>query len=429
MPKVRFNLKSEQDPKLIMLILRLEGYKFQYSTGFKIDSKFWDTKKGRVKQSNLFPQYKKYNQFLTFLEQKTQESFLDFQMKYTGQDQRPTFEQLKAHLRNDLDKATLKDIRENEQYNLFGFIHKFISEREGSPEFAKGTVTIYRTTLKHLKEFDKGWSRKADFGNIDLDFAYDFKEYLYELNFSQNYIHKLIQQIRVFLNDATSRGFNSNMAFKSKHFQVKKIPVDSIYLNVDELKEMFYLDLSDNSRLDRARDLFILGSFTGLRFSDFSTLEKRNIKVKEGMKIIEVVTQKTKRPVMIPVYPPVQHIFDKYDGPPEAITNQKLNDYIKELAYLCNWAKDPVHFRISKGGKDYERRFDKAEKVSTHTARRSFATNAYLSGDLPTLSISKILGHKSEKQTLQYIKVSQFENAKILANSQLFKNAFLKAVR
>ena len=87
------------------------------------------------------------------------------------------------------------------------------------------------------------------------------------------------------------------------------------------------MDLSGNPSLDRVRDLFLVGCYTGLRFSDFSRLTPKNIA--DGF--IEIEQSKTGDSVVIPVHSVIKKIIKKYNGLPPTISNQKFNTYLKDI--------------------------------------------------------------------------------------------------
>ena len=123
--------------------------------------------------------------------------------------------------------------------------------------------------------------------------------------------------------------------------------------------------------------------------------------------------------VIIPLKDYVKEILRKYEGiPPSAISNQKMNEYLKELGEAAA-IKDDIVIASTKGGKRHIETYKKFELITTHTARRSFATNAYLQ-NVPTISIMKITGHRTEKSFLKYIKISQEDNANKLVNHPFF---------
>lgn len=192
--------------------------------------------------------------------------------------------------------------------------------------------------------------------------------------------------------------------------------VDSIYLNLDELQKIYALDLSKTPKYEKVRDLFLIGCDTGLRISDLKRLNKSNLK----KDTIEIKTQKTKDAVIIPYTKRVRKIIAKYDGNiPPAISDQRYNEYLKELGELAG-IDELTNKTMTKAGKPITTTVPKYELIVSHTARRSFATNAYKS-HVPTLSIMKITGHKTESSFMKYIKVTKEENAELLIKHPFFK--------
>ena len=121
---------------------------------------------------------------------------------------------------------------------------------------------------------------------------------------------------------------------------------------------------------------------------------------------------------MIPIHPLVREVMLKYDGKypnslPPALSNQKMNDYLKVICEKVECLKVNIETEYVKGGVEVSEDKMKWELVTTHTARRSFATNVYKSG-FPAISLMKITGHRTEKAFLLYIKVTPEENAKKL---------------
>jgi integrase len=167
--------------------------------------------------------------------------------------------------------------------------------------------------------------------------------------------------------------------------------------------------------------LFLVGCWTGCRFSDISQITPENI----TGGFIRMKQYKTGTPVVIPLHPVVTVLINKYGGQlPKAISNQKFNDALKKVAEEAE-LNEIVFKSITKGGMKVTTRHAKHEMVTTHTARRSFATNLYNS-DFPTLSIMAITGHKTEKAFLKYIKTTPDEHAKKLQKH--WKNRHLKVI-
>jgi len=212
------------------------------------------------------------------------------------------------------------------------------------------------------------------------------------------------------MGEAIDLGYTNNLSFKHNKFTYSEGETDAIYLTEKEIINLYRFDLSKNKRLEQVRDLFVFGCFVGLRFSDYNNVKPENIIRIEGDYFIKLITKKTNELVIIPCNPVVLDIFKKYDSNlnklPKSLSNQKFNEYIKEV---CKKAEFNEKGRLST-----EPALELWQCISSHTARRSFATNYYLDG-FPTIDLMKITGHKTEKAFLRYIRVSKLDTAKRLS--------------
>jgi len=171
-----------------------------------------------------------------------------------------------------------------------------------------------------------------DFDTIDIDFYNEYVKYLmHDLKFRYSTIGDNIKRLKTILNEATERGINKNLAFRSKYFSRLNEETDTIYLSEKELQEIENLDLSHNVRLEKVRDLFLVSCKTGLRYSDYSVL--RSDQIKDGF--IETTQLKTNGTVIIPIHDTVRRIIGKYNGAlPKANSNQKMNEFVKEIGEM-----------------------------------------------------------------------------------------------
>ena len=297
--------------------------------------------------------------------------------------------------------------------DLLCFVKSFIEKTDKKPNTVKG----YKQTAREIEGYIALTGKRLQFENVDLDFYLSFVEYLTNKGYSPNTVGARIKDLKMFMNEAYERNLHTNMDFKKKRFSKPKEETYSVYLNSDELKKIYKCDLSDEPRLDRVRDLFLIGCCTGLRFSDLSLLSSDNIDNVES--VITIKTVKTGRTVVIPLHAIVRQILQKYDNElPRVPSNQKFNDYIKEIAKKAE-INEPILLQRTKGTLTYAEMKPKYDLVTSHTARRSFATNAYLAG-LPPISIMKITGHKTESSFMKYIKISEKENAIQLKGHEFF---------
>jgi integrase len=406
MASATFVLKepTSKEETLVYMLFRFNNKRLKFSTGEKILPKYWNPEKQRAKETKQFSDFAEFNARLNNCESSIKTVY----RRLINDKIAPTT----ANLKDELLKELLQE-EQQESITLFKFIDELIKNTSKRPN----TVKNYKQALARLTDYRTARKRKLDFEDINLDFYYDFTKYLQSKKYSINSIAGFIRNIKVFMNEATDRGINKNLEYLNKRFKVVEEHADTIYLTQDELKKLYELDLVNNERLDKVRDLFIVGCYTGLRFSDLEYVRKDNF-IKDNTQV-RVKTQKTGGIVVIPVHKFVKQIYDKYDGVlPTSISNQKMNDYIKEVAELAK-LDDKVLISITRGGEREQKLYNKHELISTHTARRSFATNLYLA-DVPAITIMKITGHKTEKAFMKYIRLSQEENADKLINHPFF---------
>jgi integrase len=223
------------------------------------------------------------------------------------------------------------------------------------------------------------------------------------------------------MNVALEKSMTTNRNHLHRTFSVFKEETENIYLSLNELQQFWELDLSENPTKELARDLFLIGCYTGLRVSDYGNLKPTSIRDLQGVKMFVVKTQKTKQTVAIPMHPIVESILIKYNGIPPKMFDQKINYNIKLVAKEVELVND-VETTATIGGKEVTIKRKKYELVTTHTARRSFCTNAYLTG-MDSHDIMAISGHSTEKNFLKYIKVTPEERAVKMSKSKFFTNA------
>lgn len=406
MASVSFVLKEPSSSKetLIYLLFRFNNQRLKISTSEKILPKLWNAEKQRAKVSKLNEEYLEFNSSLD----KWEITVKNIYRRLLNDN----IQVSTGILKDEIDKTLNKSIG-LKKLEFMDFIQDYISN---SPK-TYNSLRNHKQTLSRLKEFSKQFNKPLIFENIDLDFYNEFVKFLISKNYAQNTVGTFIKDIKVFMNEATDRGLNTNLAYLNKRFKVLTDTADTIYLTKDELNLIRTLDLSNNPRLEAVRDLFIVGCFTGLRFSDLEKLNSSNF-IKDNS-LIKLKTQKTGETVIIPVHPFVKDIFMKYSNSlPKSISNQKMNDYLKEIGKKSGLEENIIIGSIQ-GGRKVNESFLKYQLITTHTARRSFATNAYLA-NIPPIDIMKITGHRSERSFMKYIRVSQEQNANRLINHPFF---------
>ncbi len=376
---------------------------FKYYIDESIDTANWG--KGKAKASKTFPQYPDFNKKLERIEDKT----LTILRKLQDEGIHVNEVTLKSAL--DKELKAQKDFTPDINTHLTVFADDFIkkSKKKGS------TKSQYQPTFDNLKEYEKLYETKLRFLEIDMKFYEKFIDFLIDKEYSPNTIGNRIKNLKVFMNDAFKKRIPVCLDFKLPEFKKPSEETSSVYLTEDELLQLYHLDLKGDSILEKTRDLFLIGAYTGFRFSDFSTLNIENFGKDD---VIQKRTIKTDQDVVIPVHPIIQSIIKRNNNEIPKVAYPTFTVAIKDVVKAAK-----IDYKVSyietKGGRSEVKIEPKWKLVSSHTARRSFATNAYLAG-VPTISIMKMTGHKTESSFMKYIKITLEENAKKLQNHTFF---------
>lgn len=409
MTNVTFKLRCPKSKtrQMIYLVCRFgRNDKLAYSIGLKVLPSYWNSDKMRVRNVVEAIGRDDINERLNEW-QAVVEAYI---IGLVAKNQTVT----KSLLKKFLNAYTTDKLGAGDTLHVF--IESYLARNKTRTNPNTGKLISYKVRREHertfdlLKEFEaaKNGGAELDFGDITLDFYADFTAYLQSRLLSVNTIGHKIQTLKTWLNEATERGINTNQQYKSHRFKAITEESENVYLTTKELEKLYACELA-SERLCRVRDLFLVGAFTGLRFSDFTSITADNIR----FNTLRIEQHKTGKPVSIPLHPIVLAIWKKYDGElPKNISNQKFNDYLKEVCQLAG-LDGGEQKSITKGGMRIKTRCKKYELISSHTARRSFATNLYLSG-FPALSIMQITGHRTETAFMKYIKVTADQHASLL---------------
>ena len=273
-----------------------------------------------------------------------------------------------------------------------------------------GTIEAYETAEKVLKRYIQSIDKEdMRLEEVNQGFYDDFVSYLSNKGYKINYIGKQIKMLKSVLNSLED-GVKADIEFLHKG-KCRKMSedVEAVYLNRKELEQIENYKFPKGEFYDMVKDWFLLLCWTGCRYSDLNKLNKGN--VQNGC--FHFQQQKTGNVVTIPIHPVVQSILDKYQEIiPQPIDNRRFNESVKEVARLAGITERVKMFRII-GGKRETIEYQKWQLISSHTGRRSFATNSFLDG-VPPLTIMSITGHKTEAAFLRYIRVSSEEHAKLM---------------
>ena len=192
-----------------------------------------------------------------------------------------------------------------------------------------------------------------------------------------------------------------------------------IYLSENEIRKMKDLDLSNDKTMELARDIFLVGCYTGQRISDYNRLSGIDIVEKNGVHFFEILQKKSGVKVNCPITIELREIMARYNNqPPPKLSDQKINKYLKLIGRKLNMNED-ILCHDTKGGVKRTYIRPKWEMLESHTARRSFCTNYYLKR-MSIQDIMHISGHKTEKEFLKYIRITSDERTRHILDQGFF---------
>ena len=207
-----------------------------------------------------------------------------------------------------------------------------------------------------------------------------------------------------------------NYAVDSTYDEIdlREEPTNAVFLSMNEITRIYYYKFGKQDKRkarEKIRDLFVIGCLTALRYSDYSTLTKDNLR--DGYIIKR--TKKTNVDVKVPAHDYIREIFEKYQGRiPGGLCIQYFNKYLKVIMKEIGLT-DKITYSYTKGGKLVTVTKEKWELISSHTARRSAATNMYLTGRMKTLEIMRLTGHRSEQNFFRYIRLTADDTARSIS--------------
>jgi len=293
---------------------------------------------------------------------------------------RSLFRQIEAFVLSDKCNS-LEDVRnwdkEEEELttSVFDFIKSDLIKREVS--FA---VREYNNSfLRRLKEF----ARIQTFNDINYNSIEEFDIYLRKTIKSSPTLYKRHTLFKGYIDKAKKKGLIKSNPYDD--FIIKKgTSRDPIFLFEEELNQIIdYVPTGMLSeRIGKVKDLFLFQCFTGLAYADMANFSRDFIVENDGQKEIHGFRQKTKQRYMALLLPIAEEIADKYDYKLPVMTNQKYNEYLKQLAQGAGITKP----------------------ISTHSGRHTFATYLINKG-ISIESVSKILGHSNIRMTQHYAKL------------------------
>lgn len=401
---------------LVRMYVTIPSGRVEYSTGVKVDAKHFISEymeKGKEPIKVSAPNFDELNTRLNTIYRET----LNLRNRITSTKEDVSIKEFKSRL--DILCKPKRDGESIDGSTFIDYLELLISLRKSGKKlqpngkvYSAANVRKLKTLLSSLQRFIKH-SRKRDlkFEDINDQFYDKYKSFCFDTeNKSISTFSVLIKDIKAVLNEAISDGYTKDTSFNKKSFISPQFEADSVALKQEHLDKIQNLEIKDKE-FDKVRDLFLLGCYTALRHSDLTNLDIS--KVDENF--IRVKQQKTGSYVSIPVTKAMKKILDKYpDSFPKLDINlNTYNDKIKKIAELAGLTES-ISTIETKGGKSKKVTMPLYKLVSSHTARRTYATVMFKLG-IPTSLIMAVTGHKAEKSFLKYVKATNEDKAKMMA--------------
>lgn len=422
---VSFILKNPKAEKSAIYIrVSLRGTLYRRSTELMVEPKLWNTNTQSPREVRGFTA----NRAIVTRLKAMREVAENLELEVKAAPTLPTPDEFWRRFYMRLDGVTKINM-------VFTDYMKLYAKRRLAAS-GENTAKQYRTAIKHLLAYESETHCTLQFADINLRFYERFRDFMLGKGYSLNFLGTVAKSIKVAYRDARDvDGLHDLHETEKRGFSSANFAAKTIYLSLAELQRIADLEITPQSfvaaypnsannagvnierkikALEVVRNKFLLGAYTALRVSDFNYLRDVHI---DG-DYFRVTTQKTGAHVVIPIHPVIRRIIDSGFDISTPITDQKINEHIKEVARMAGITQ------LVEGTKYIQHRavvgfFPKCDLITTHTARRSAATNMYKAG-IPSISIMRITGHTTEKSFMKYIKITAEENAELMAKNKFF---------
>lgn len=358
----------------IEVTVTVNGERCSFSTGKQVSVEKWDKSKQQVKGKD--EEAKSLNNYLKAVKAKLYQKEADLLDKGFV---------ITAKLLCEAYQEKVESLKERSLFDVFSEHNEEQRKLIGNG-VSKATYWISEYTVRLLKEFMNQKYKRDDMylRELNLHFIQSFHTYLIEKGMCQNSSTKHLKLLKKILNLAVSNSYIPFNPFAA--YKVEREPVEIDFLTEEELRKVINFD-TPLPRLEKARDMFLFGCFTGLSYIDIKTLTAAHFeKDAEGRIWIKKRRVKTGVLSRIPLLPMAKMILEKYKGSDKLLPIQDpadINKYLKDIAILCNINKH----------------------ITFHTSRHTFASTVTLANNISLEVVSKMLGHTNTRMTAHYAKL------------------------
>lgn len=359
----------------IEVMITVNGERNSFSTGKQIAIEKWDKTKQQVKGKDQETQ--NLNNYLKAIKAKLYQK--EAELLERGFI-------ITAQILYDAYFDKVESLKERSLFEVFEE-HNQEQEKLVGNGVSKATHWVSVYTIRLLREFVQQKYKREDLylRELNLNFIQSFHSFLrIDKGMAQNSSTKHLKLLKKIINLSVA---NSYMAFNPfSTYKVEREPVDIDFLDEEELRKIINFD-TPLPRLERAKDMFLFGCFTGLSYIDIKTLTLEHFE-KDNAGRIWIKKRRVKTGVLsrIPLLPIAKLILDKYKGGEKLLPIQDpadINKYLKDIAILCDIKK----------------------RITFHTSRHTFASTVTLANNISLEVVSKMLGHTNTRMTTHYAKL------------------------
>lgn len=401
----------------IRMRVNYDGHRIEFTMFYRIDATKWDTTKQRVKNgctNKLKVSASEINAELTRSYTLIQDIFKEFEL----QEVMPTTDQLKEiyTARSKVDEPKNDELIP--QKTFLEIYDEFTEENGKLNEWTKATYEKFAAQRNHLYDFNPN----LNFDKFTEEGLNSYMEFLgKQLEMRNSTIKKQFGFLKWFLRWSMKKGYHHNAAYDTFKPKLKDPEKPIIFLTRKEQEQLRDYQIPESKQyLERVRDVFFFCCFTGLRYSDAYNLRRSDIKDDH----FEITTIKTTDYLRIELNKHSRALLEKYKDIPfkddkalPVISNQKMNEYLKELCELAG-IDAPIHLTYYKGQRRIDETLPKYELMGTHAGRRTFICNCIHLG-IPANVIMKWTGHSDYKAMKPYIDVADETKASAMSKFDL----------
>ena len=381
---MNYYLKKPNADKDTLIFLKYfvskENKNFVYSTKLKINPENWS-------KENRLPKSKRGGD--SYKLRRITDELLKINDKLHQAIDKNGKELTIGHLKEHFSK------KKNQIIYIKDFWKAFIKEREEMQEVGVKMLIKYRAMLTKTLRFEKLNKKQYKLNDLNDNFYSDFITFMRkEYNLNDNTLHRYMSIFKTMISWCSKKGYKVLNDYNN--IKIKKFDTNDVHLTEQELKLLESVKLTGAK--ERARDLFLIGAYTGQRFSDYSLFEKADVREEAIVK----KAKKTKITAFIPLHKKLKNLLDKYDWKLPKISSQKFNLKIQEI---CKDLKINSEIKkVSYMGKNHtETILPKWKLIGSHTARRTFITLMSERG-MPDHQLMQIAGIKDVKTLIKYKK-------------------------